>query len=656
MNPRRAGMTALAAVVFVFHASWWTSHAIDDAYITFRYAMNFAAGRGMVYNPGEPLEGLTNLGWALLLSPFSGGDMLGVAKLIGLSCGVATVGLLARWSEEAGLSDVATVVALAVLVAVPWAPSHAMFGLEIPAAMLCVTLGWSMYTRERERGGPWSALGMALGPWLRPDAALVPIVVALAGLVRPRFDRRMARAVVIIVASAVVLVALKLHWFGELLPNPFHVKTEWPPDRGVNYLRGFLTQPWPPLPLAILVASAASLVALVRRDLRGLPGLLFALWLGAVVLQSGDFMANFRLLVPVWPAAAAAVGLLADLALRRYPVRVVGGVAALVILPSAQVLSIDQLTADTFAGYTRKTSWLPDLASGFESRGSFSVAWVVVNGGADAVSFTDIGLFGYVIDGPVVDPLGLTDRVMAGREPDTKPWDYLSGRLGYLLVDTQSGAWGRYRDALADDGWRVVAACERAWVFANPARPQARPDDAELTRRLQAVRARAPREPWLHEAIARELVVAKVDPAIVEDWTRDFSPEKRCALGLDGCPAGPVACEKAFHLDVAPLVDTQLWPSVSGRATSIRSTPSKRQGGRSCKLALDDARTAWNAAAAAWSGDARAAAQRASSGIWAPPAVGDTLMRTAIGLAPPGDTLGEETRVATEAAREACRR
>ncbi|MDB4285448.1 hypothetical protein N9903_00905 [bacterium] len=42
-------------------------HIVDDAYISFRYAQNFADGHGFVFNPGETVEGYTNFLWVLLL-------------------------------------------------------------------------------------------------------------------------------------------------------------------------------------------------------------------------------------------------------------------------------------------------------------------------------------------------------------------------------------------------------------------------------------------------------------------------------------------------------------------------------------------------------------------------------------------------------------
>ncbi|MEO8376685.1 MAG: hypothetical protein ABI579_03375, partial [Candidatus Sumerlaeota bacterium] len=48
---------------------WWHRNvAIDDAWITFRYARNFATGHGLVFNLGEALEGYSNFLWVLFSS------------------------------------------------------------------------------------------------------------------------------------------------------------------------------------------------------------------------------------------------------------------------------------------------------------------------------------------------------------------------------------------------------------------------------------------------------------------------------------------------------------------------------------------------------------------------------------------------------------
>src|SRR4051794_13103476 len=42
--------------------------AADDMYITYRYAQNLALGRGLTFNPGERVFGLSDPGVALLLA------------------------------------------------------------------------------------------------------------------------------------------------------------------------------------------------------------------------------------------------------------------------------------------------------------------------------------------------------------------------------------------------------------------------------------------------------------------------------------------------------------------------------------------------------------------------------------------------------------
>ena len=64
---RGARLAALfAIVVLVAHAALYLGAMLDDAYIAFRYARQLAAGQGLVFNPGERVEGFTSFSWVLL--------------------------------------------------------------------------------------------------------------------------------------------------------------------------------------------------------------------------------------------------------------------------------------------------------------------------------------------------------------------------------------------------------------------------------------------------------------------------------------------------------------------------------------------------------------------------------------------------------------
>src|SRR5262245_32207537 len=55
---------AVAGVLLAARRAW----LCDDAFITFRYARNWASGAGLVYNAGEFVEGYSHPLWLLLIA------------------------------------------------------------------------------------------------------------------------------------------------------------------------------------------------------------------------------------------------------------------------------------------------------------------------------------------------------------------------------------------------------------------------------------------------------------------------------------------------------------------------------------------------------------------------------------------------------------
>src|SRR5216117_1663064 len=106
-RPRRSrDWTYVAAglgVLFLLgvRAAWFFT--IDDAFITFRYSANLAAGHGPVWNVGEdPVEGFTNFLWMLWHTPFAwlGLDLPTVAKLTSFAAGAAVLVMLVRYCHQ----------------------------------------------------------------------------------------------------------------------------------------------------------------------------------------------------------------------------------------------------------------------------------------------------------------------------------------------------------------------------------------------------------------------------------------------------------------------------------------------------------------------------------------------------------------------------
>ena len=177
-----AGWVFLAPLVSLLINLYYQPLPIDDAYITFRYAENLAAGHGLVFNPGEPVLGTSTPFFAILL---------GLLKLGGLSVPNAARGL--------GVVGFAGIILLIQALARRELPTLAVFGLGLVLALhplLCFTANsgmetglsmlavyGSLFLALRARYGlAGAAAGMAF--LLRPDGALAALIVAAVALVR----------------------------------------------------------------------------------------------------------------------------------------------------------------------------------------------------------------------------------------------------------------------------------------------------------------------------------------------------------------------------------------------------------------------------------------------------------------------------------------
>jgi hypothetical protein len=401
---------AVFAALWVVYAAAFFWNSIDDAYITLRYAENWAAGHGPVYNVGEPVEGYTNFGW---LAPLTFFIWLGIpaplaAKALAGLCGAATllVGyLLGRrlgGRERSGLLVAALLAVDGSLIY--WSTA----GLEGPALALCLSAAFYLYLGEtgadgkgRRRELLFAGLLFGYAFLLRPDAALFG-AAALGGLWRRGPDRRhwplFALALVLLPA---LQTAFRLMYYGEWLPNTFHAKAAlngrllW---RGVVYLGRFLLSH---LPL-ILAALFCPWREKGRRVLPLVGGVVLY-WL-YLALIGGDWMAH-RLFVPTLPllAVPAALGLeraaAFDGARRWRPALVV--TAALVAQATLTTLR-GELVENVFQWRHNEVyhhnigRWLAEVARP-----------------GDTLAVTPAGTVPYLTGLYTIDMLGLTDPLIA---------------------------------------------------------------------------------------------------------------------------------------------------------------------------------------------------------------------------------------------------
>ena len=314
----------------------------DDAFISFRYAENLARGFGLVYNPGERVEGYSNFLWTVLMAivVLLRGKPEAWCHALSATFALASLGLVLLAAHRRGLSVLLAGMILASNSA--WAAwgtgglETAMFGTWLTAGTLALCFAFESAPADEgataaasPRLFALSALAFGLGCLTRPDgplpaacAAGVLVVLGLRRRLRAREAFPWAALLALCVAPH---VAWRLAYYGRLLPNTFAVKAPGLLrfDLGGRYLwNAFLDLH---LYLILPVALAG---LLLRRRAGGLTGLdraaiaavvvPFAIYLAST---GGDFMPVFRFVAPLLPliALAAAHGFeaLADLASGR---------------------------------------------------------------------------------------------------------------------------------------------------------------------------------------------------------------------------------------------------------------------------------------------------------------------------------------------------
>ncbi len=401
----------------------WT-FVCDDAWITFRYGRNLVRGDGLSFNPGDAVEGYSNLAWVLAAAVVEAGpgDPSVVLPLVSAACGVGVVALAAVvLRERLGCSDAATLAAVAPLALAPSFSVWSTSGLETMAVTLALLASAEGLAYGRWRG---AAAGAAL-VLLRVDGAiwlaLVAAAVVASGLRRPR---ELVVPLALGLAPFLVLLGLRVTWFGELVPNVARVKGStgpWVWERGLRYVAMTTASCLSPLVLA------AGLLPGWRRGGFGRTAALLALagpaW---AVLIGGDFMPFGRILVPTLPFLAITFGLALDGLAKAGagPDRLLAlglSTAALGLLPALGIYPVPSSVREALDVRGSEEKFLSEHEK-WDNMDDHTRTWLAlgealrtVSRPGDALVAGGIGAVGYASDLVVHDRFGLVDPEVAAR-------------------------------------------------------------------------------------------------------------------------------------------------------------------------------------------------------------------------------------------------
>ncbi|WP_033294126.1 ArnT family glycosyltransferase [Amycolatopsis jejuensis] len=320
----RAGVLIVVLGLSLVHQLMFGTVA-EDAYISFRYSENLAAGNGLVFNPGEHVEGYSNFLWVILVAlpkAWFGADIVTTAAVLGILCTLGSVlvsyylanKLASRTGRESpALGIVAAVFTATASGLAAYGPS----GLETPLFLLLVL---SAFLALAHRHCVVAGLLSGLAVMTRPDGLVVAGLVGvwlIAGAVRARTWRALVGYAVGVLVLVVPWTVWRVSYYGHLLPNAVAAKSgaplRWQLHMGWHYLvdfgiahQGYL---WLGLAAVVLLIAHRRTTSRADAPAVGIGWLMLAVaacYAVFVGVTGGDWMPAWRMLAPVPPLIAIA--------------------------------------------------------------------------------------------------------------------------------------------------------------------------------------------------------------------------------------------------------------------------------------------------------------------------------------------------------------
>ena len=352
----------LPLLMYCIVQAWDLRFLQDDAFISFRYAQNFALGHGLVFNVSERLEGYSNFLYTLLMAiphgagwnveDFSNAMNMGFWLLgLGFVYGISRRGL--------GLSVAAS---LAVCVLLASNASYALYatgGLETAMVLgLILFCLWS-FVRANETSNTssaWYVLASIAGAaaMLTRLDAFIPLSLIfffqlllmchrqhqIAGANGVLFYRpvivKSLQALLPIAVILLIYMGWKLFYYGDVLPNTYYIKVGNAEadmairnlEKGRLYLAGFVNSYaiWPAAILGLFLVSRADQILLRIKPTVQIPQLLqqksclalislacLMIWSIYIVRVGGDFM-EYRFALMLLPFTCVLIAAVLTLA------------------------------------------------------------------------------------------------------------------------------------------------------------------------------------------------------------------------------------------------------------------------------------------------------------------------------------------------------
>ena len=412
-----------------------SSAPYDDAFITLRYARNFAEGRGFVYNPAEGGLGTSSPFYGMVLGSLSrvtGADPLWLANWFSaFALAVAGWYTFRLVLEDFGLF--AAAVAGASVAINPMLVS--VWGGEWLVAIAAMAAGFYYYRVDRLTA---ASVALSLAVLLRGEAVFGAAIVLVHASLTGRHG--VLRALAVSAALGVIWAGTAWVVIGHVMPTTLATKQlHGRSGMFFTYLAGFdlvgrqmIRADKQMLALAVLAWHGALFAALKRGV-----SLLIGLW----VVTHVAFYAWMHLPFYHWYIAPVVFGLsvaagIGVAAIVAYTSLVVPNRAAARAISVAVALL---LSAAMLAAEARSTrAWIRAKPDPREALSNSVGTWLAGHSAGDAsVAYVEIGRIGYYSRRRIVDPMGLITPGAAQKVADRDfGWAVYRYKPDYYIVNS----------------------------------------------------------------------------------------------------------------------------------------------------------------------------------------------------------------------------
>ena len=389
---------------------------VDDAYISFRYAENLVNGHGLVFNPGERVEGYTNFLWTVLLAicGWVGLDIVWAGMWLGVMFACLAIVLTWMLARSIAMERDWPVwliwIPPLLLACYPGWSYWAFSGME-PPMLACLVILFLFFgcNRPSTAGGlVLSAVFGILGALTRWEFVILwPAVVLVQVFCGSRpVSGRFIRAGILsllLIAGFGCYFMWRFSYYGDLMPNTYYAKvggnifSRIP--RGLVYTGELAVCWWLPVSLILWLTNCR-----FRNSNTLLSSIL--LYVAYVTWTGGDHFAWLRFYAPVLPLAAIMAA------------EVIKCLTAVAVWPKFRRLSCAVVLVGMLAVFLGTSMRIDYPAAqkhhvwvkwwrnvGLWSRDAFPSDY--------RFAIIPAGIIPYLSGHPILDLLGLTDREVA---------------------------------------------------------------------------------------------------------------------------------------------------------------------------------------------------------------------------------------------------